>query len=691
MNRTRNWQVAAFALLLSSGAAVAPAAAQSAGEDAQMDRIVIALPNGQRIVRYVPRTTPIVPPPAPVSAPPPGVRPPPPSSPPPTSTTGSSSTDATDFANFTPTNIPEELARQVAQWLALYRAGDMAADANKDGKLSPADYSAFIAYLNSTHTGDNTDDPADGGSDTPSDPIDDPTDNPGDGGGDDTVNPGPDFSQGWTELSPAPESRIIYVSSSTGNDSNDGRTQATAVRSLNRGLDLLRSGQPDWLLFRRGDTFTGSFGNFEFAGMSPDKPLVIGAYGSGPRPKFITGASPAFNLAGGFKREHVAIMSLHLEPGTGHPAGGIRIVTGAVEDLLIEDCYLNQYYVNLIVQGTSTDKIENVRIRRNIILDARGSTHAQAIYSSHTHGLTIEGNIIDRNGWDSDAGRAASATIFAHNCYIQRSTEGLVFKDNIVMRAGSHGIQARKGGILEDNIFYQNPMSIMMGNEGGQTYETPVTGTIKRNVILEGIDISPDLRRGNGIVIQHTAQIEVTDNILSKNNNSPESAYGISIDGPVTAPVRNALIANNVIHDWDLPFRVRDNAVSVVFRDNVLTHSDDDKHLVKHRSADSIDAVTYLGNHYLRSGNQDWFQVGSTDLSLPEWASQLNGNPRVLTSSFVDDARTMDTYARSIGYSGAPAMIEAMRSVRKGNWDERLTAKAIGQYFREGFTLTASN
>ncbi|MFI4893782.1 MAG: hypothetical protein ACIAQ0_10170 [Phycisphaerales bacterium JB058] len=682
MNLTRKWQAATLALMLSSGAVTAPAAAQSAGEDVEMERIVIALPNGKRIVRYVPRTTKTD-----VNDSSSG------NSSGSGSNGGGSNNNNEDETEWYPDDIPDDLQRQVAQWLLLYRAGNMAADANGDGRLTPADYSAYIERLNA-HGGH--DDGLNGGGTNNAGNNDDGDDDNNDGGGggddDDSDDNGDNnYTEGWTDLSPAPESRVIYVSSTLGNDSNDGLSPAAPLRTIDRGLSKLRSGQPDWLLFKRGDTFSGIFGSFKFSGMSEDKPMVIGAYGEGPRPKFYTGTSPAFNLAGSHPRHHVAITSLHLEPGSGHPAGGIRIVTGAVEDFLIEDCYLNQYYVNIIVQGSSSDKIENVRIRRNVILDARGSTHAQAIYSSHTHGLLIEGNIIDRNGWDSDAGRSASATIFAHNCYIQRSTEDLVFKNNIVMRAGSHGIQARKGGILEGNIFYQNPMSIMMGNEGGQTYETPVYGTIKRNVILEGIDISPELRRGDGIVIQHTAQIEVTENILSRNLNEPSSAYGISIDGPSSAPVRNALIANNIVHDWDLPFRVRENAVSVTFRDNILTNSDDDKHLIKHRDAETINAVTYSGNRYKRAGDQDWFQVGSSDLSLPEWNSDHGDGSQILSSPFVDDTRTFDTYARSIGLSGADELIEAMRSVRKGDWDERLTAEAIGEYFREGFTQVNTN
>lgn len=680
MNLTSTWKAATLALMLSSGAVVAPAAAQSAGDDVEMERIVIALPNGKRIVRYVPRTTTTAG--SNTNSTPPGVRPP-------DNGSGDNNGGGGDNNLWTPPDVPNDIARQVAQWLALYRDGDMRADVNGDGVLNPDDYTTLISQLTGGNGNNNT---GNGGGGGDSNNAGNDNGGGGGGGGDDgdDDNSGPNTTTGWTDLSPAPESRVIYVSSSQGNDSNNGLSESTPVKSLDRGMALLRSGQPDWLLFKRGDTFTGSFGRFEFAGMNENKPLVISAYGNGPRPKFITGTSPAFNLAGGFERKHIAIMSLHMEPGTGHPPGGIRVVTGAVEDLLVEDCYLKEYAVNVLIQGEDTDTMSNIRIRRNVILDAMGSTHAQAIYASHIQGLTIEGNIIDRNGWDYRVGRS-DATIFAHNCYIQRSVLDLVFKDNIVMRASSHGLQARMGGTVEGNLFYQNPMAIMFGNEGTKYNEYAVRGTIKHNVILEGIDINPNLPRGDGIVLQHTASVEVTDNILSKNLNDPSSAYGISIDGPDTAPVENALIANNVISDWDLPFRVHDyNAISATFRQNILYNSDGDKPLVKHRRSRSTDAVNYVNNYYMRAGNQDWFQVSSTDLSLPEWASQHAQSAQQLTGSFFDGNRTYDSYARSIGFSGAPAMIEAMRSMRKGNWDERLTPQAINAYFREGFTVVGA-
>src|SRR6185437_3774122 len=41
-------------------------------------------------------------------------------------------------------------------------------------------------------------------------------------------------SDGWTTVAPAADTRVIYVSSSTGNDQSNGLSPATAVRSIGR-------------------------------------------------------------------------------------------------------------------------------------------------------------------------------------------------------------------------------------------------------------------------------------------------------------------------------------------------------------------------------------------------------------------------------------------------------------------------
>ncbi|MBE0642520.1 MAG: right-handed parallel beta-helix repeat-containing protein [Bacteroidetes bacterium] len=74
--------------------------------------------------------------------------------------------------------------------------------------------------------------------------------------------------------------QTYYVSSTAGNDANDGRTPASALRSVAKANTLaLQPG--DSVLFMRGDSFAGEL---TAKPGSVGRPVVYGAYGSGNRP-----------------------------------------------------------------------------------------------------------------------------------------------------------------------------------------------------------------------------------------------------------------------------------------------------------------------------------------------------------------------------------------------------------------------
>ena len=87
-------------------------------------------------------------------------------------------------------------------------------------------------------------------------------------------------SNGFTVVTPASDSRVVYVSSTSGSDSNAGTSPQAAVKSIARGKSLIRNGSADQLLFKRGDTFSGNFGIWGLSGRSADEPIVIGTYGT---------------------------------------------------------------------------------------------------------------------------------------------------------------------------------------------------------------------------------------------------------------------------------------------------------------------------------------------------------------------------------------------------------------------------
>src|SRR3954451_19735657 len=72
---------------------------------------------------------------------------------------------------------------------------------------------------------------------------------------------------GWTVVTPASDTRTIYVSSSQGNDANTGTASTAPVKTLSKAQSLVRDGSADWVLLKRGDTF-GGFGTWAKTGRS---------------------------------------------------------------------------------------------------------------------------------------------------------------------------------------------------------------------------------------------------------------------------------------------------------------------------------------------------------------------------------------------------------------------------------------
>ena len=125
---------------------------------------------------------------------------------------------------------------------------------------------------------------------------------------------------GWTTFEESVTGQRVYVSNSLGDDANTCLSPEDPCQSITEGRSRLRNGQPDWLLLRRGDTWTEARAFFEWdlSGESAEYPMVIGSYGDDlARPIIQTGNQGAFfswwNTDGspGAPVEHLAIVGLH--------------------------------------------------------------------------------------------------------------------------------------------------------------------------------------------------------------------------------------------------------------------------------------------------------------------------------------------------------------------------------------------
>src|SRR5262249_37437944 len=244
---------------------------------------------------------------------------------------------------------------------------------------------------------------------------------------------------------------------STGNDFNDGRTINTPVKTLYKGASLLRSGYPDWLLLKKGDTWTDQAletapgDNFGRGGRSSTEPMLVASYGTGARPliKTVNGYN-AIQFQGGTGGNYVAVVGLEFYSYQRDPsnpsyvgdanvlnANGIFMLNGFGWQL-VEDCKISFYGNNLSYPVNDLGNTgANLSLRRNVIVDAYNRdtvAHSQGIYTGGITGVLLEENLFDHNGWNATVS-GGSRNVFNRNVYLQWNTTGVVARGNISTRS----------------------------------------------------------------------------------------------------------------------------------------------------------------------------------------------------------------------------------------------------------------
>jgi hypothetical protein len=454
-----------------------------------------------------------------------------------------------------------------------------------------------------------------------------------------TPTPRPTVPQdpgGWTILSPGANTQTIYVSSSLGDDSNDGTSEGSPVQTIDKAKSLLTSGHPVWLLLKAGDTWTESIGKWKWPGTSAIQASLLGSYGTGPRPLLKTGTDDGIQFFGGgdvpATIDNVAIIGIDFysnarDPSSpdfiagGSSANGAFLLRGG-QNILIEDCSFRFYSGNVVIQGVD-NPFYNLTIRRNEILNAYSSddqAHSQGIYMDTTHGVLIEENVIDHNGWNASVAGGVP-TIFNHNLYLQTSNSGVVVQNNISANASSHGIMQRSGGLTSGNLLINDPISISSGNSYAIASEAT---QITNNVVLDG---TTTIMEGSeaiawGIVVDPTnSSTLVQGNLISHDVCPGTNVTGIEVDG------HNNTVNANVINNW---------------RGGIVDHAGG--------------AV-----------------IGSGQLS---------------PSGLPDPTRSLATYMASLGQTASDdAFLAKARLQSKFTWNPAYTANAANAYVRSGFGL----
>lgn len=507
--------------------------------------------------------------------------------------------------------------------------------------------------------------------------------------------PGPD---GWSVITPSADSRIVYVSSSSGDDNNSGLTESAPKRSLVAGYNALRAGSPDWMLLKRGDVWPSvqyASPSWHKSGRSHTEPMVLGSYGTGERPLINSSIWDGLPLTGSPQGiAHLAILDLHLvaDGYDGQNCAPTALpILDDVTDLLVENCKFERYFTGVVLQQTAVGHGHPAAIsfRRDVIVDCFrvGGAHAQGLFASDTDGLLIEECVMDHNGWREDV-PGADPDMFRHNMYLTGSNHNVVVRGCVTARSSNYGIMSRSGGVIEDNLCLDNPCGITVGDDQPGEQDLGGDAMVRRNVVLGSRTL------GWGINAVQTHALTIRDNIVAHQMRSNmQSVRGIQI----TQGHTDVEVASNIVYDWpsvgdgNASVGMINNATAsgtVRIHDNSIVLTTGGFVLGDQNSTNNLPVTAqYSNNRYYTTNAQPFqFNLRNTFSDWMNWAHDSGTQWGAV--NYPDPSRTISSYMQSIG--GSPTLDAFMARARvqeRGHWAGQYTAAAVNTYVRGGFGM----
>lgn len=524
--------------------------------------------------------------------------------------------------------------------------------------------------------------------------------NPGaGGGGSGGGGGGTTTTEGFTTFTPSADSRVVYVSSTDGNNANDGLDPSRPVRTIAAGMALLRDQMPDFLLLKRGDVWDEPIGRWVKRGRSATERMVISTYGSAAaRPLLRCGSSNGFQRVGGTgsptSLDNIALMGIAFWANTRNGsewAEGVSWI-GAGRNILVEDCEFRNFHYNLSIEGEG-DGVFNFVIRRNVIVDAFSTTagHSQGIYAYKVNGFTIEENVIDTNGWKRDL--TAAPTIFNHNLYCHGYVSNMTFRGNISTWASSHGSSVNMDCLIENNFYAKNAVNIWVRT---------APSTVRNNVVMDAKDIDSANPRGMGMEVGPTwpdapnpppGPALVEGNIFA-HSHSVGAAHAIATNSNQQAQNSTMTIRNNIVYNWNgHPLSINNTNTTrydqVFVQNNTFVEPTSGRELINFQIP-TLDRTrfTFSGNTYSSGApGAVLFKIDERPQTPSQWMA-ASGETGVVnaTVSFVDPNRTAGTYNASMGGTATlDGFLAQARLQSSRNWRPAYTAAALNDYIRAGF------
>lgn len=438
----------------------------------------------------------------------------------------------------------------------------------------------------------------------------------------------------------SPVSSTFYVDAVSGSDTNDGTSIATAWQTIDR-VNSESYGEGDEILFKRGQTFDGKLYMATQGGTS-NAPVVIGAYGDGPRPiidsagylagihledceyvlvqdleiigdstNTVDGSSSGaqygvyVNATWGSSCDHITLTNLHIhsiypETDTEHEGAMDTTYVGTaisiqgsgnnqtnypVSHVEVVDCTIS----NVGFKAISMNRSNHILLENNMMWDIGGP----ALQPGRCTDVVVRGNVVDGSGQFSDPrmhGRGSGIWPWTCNDVL---IEGNTFK-HARGRADSCGVHIDFGNrnvIVQRNLSIDNAGGFLeiLGNNSNCTYRYNIS-------INDGSRVKGELSNGPGTKVNNQdGHIIWLSGFVGSNNDE---------NGPY-----NSYIYNNTIYvhtNITSTFSLQEWSEGVVIANNIF-HVDGDTVNITGDFADDytqemIDGFFWTNNLYSRAG-----------------------------------------------------------------------------------------
>ena len=238
----------------------------------------------------------------------------------------------------------------------------------------------------------------------------------------------------------ARKASAIYVSSSMGDDSNNGLSPETAFQTLGKvnSLDLLPG---DSLLFKSGDTFIGKLSIVNESGSSK-KPVLISNYGDGDLPVFDGDGylSTIHVVNSGFL--HISNIEIKNDGGPAKPGDSEVLRYGLyIQNTFTDGTFFEHYRFNNLT-------FKNIYPTVEITDDDNTGVNAHAIITSgswgdNIHPTRFEDMLIEN----------CLFTRTARHAVVLKAINNLIIKNNLFEHVGGAGMVIANGST---NILVEN-------------------------------------------------------------------------------------------------------------------------------------------------------------------------------------------------------------------------------------------